>query len=336
MYALRIMVGDGMNFHPNEPITRAMMAKIIYVIMNGGKDDKAVNYVGNSIFSDVPAAEWYNGYVNYCAMTKKIQGYDGKFDPNGTLTVSAAAKMLLTAIGYDAEAYGFVGPNWEKNVLTVAYEVGLLKGYAAVLTAPAPRQWIAKMVMNALGAYTFVSTNPDNSILPPDYTEITTFGEKYLSLDTLQGIFTATQTVSLTDGDLSTNGARFETANGKFVLDLKNVPIEYLGQEFRIYYNTRKNTAYYLQPLSVTAEGRLSQWRYDRIDKDYTFILGDTAFEMNSKTPILYSGITELGSNTTFSPATFAKRIDNGAADPDLWKLIDTDADGTVDQIVVT
>ena len=29
MYALCIMVGDGTNFHPNEPITRAMMAKII-------------------------------------------------------------------------------------------------------------------------------------------------------------------------------------------------------------------------------------------------------------------------------------------------------------------
>ena len=43
MYALVIMQGTGANFEPNAPITRAQMAKILYVILNG-KDDNAVNY----------------------------------------------------------------------------------------------------------------------------------------------------------------------------------------------------------------------------------------------------------------------------------------------------
>ena len=54
MYALEIMKGDNNgNFNPEATITRAEMAKMIYVILNYGKDDLAVNYKGAKIFSDV-------------------------------------------------------------------------------------------------------------------------------------------------------------------------------------------------------------------------------------------------------------------------------------------
>ena len=99
LYALDIMQGDAQgNFRPNDTITRAEVAKMIYVIKNYGKDDKAVTYQDAKIFSDVPATAWYAGYVNYCGVTKLIQGRgNGTFGPNDPVTTAAAAKMLLTA-----------------------------------------------------------------------------------------------------------------------------------------------------------------------------------------------------------------------------------------------
>ena len=65
LYALDIMTGDDKgNFNPEATITRAEVAKMIYVILNYGDDDKAVNYTGANIFSDVVKGAWYEGYVN--------------------------------------------------------------------------------------------------------------------------------------------------------------------------------------------------------------------------------------------------------------------------------
>ena len=63
LYSLDIMKGDDKgNFRPEATITRAEVAKMIYVILNYGDDDKAVNYTGAKIFSDVKAGDWYEGY----------------------------------------------------------------------------------------------------------------------------------------------------------------------------------------------------------------------------------------------------------------------------------
>ena len=44
LYNMGIMKGDDKgNFNPNATITRAEVAKMIYVVLNYGKDDKAVN-----------------------------------------------------------------------------------------------------------------------------------------------------------------------------------------------------------------------------------------------------------------------------------------------------
>ena len=112
LYALDIMVGDGKNFNPESAVTRAEMAKMIYVILNYGDDDKAVTYTGAKLFADIEAGAWYEGYVNYAAATKLVQGRgNGTFGPNDAVTTAEAAKMLLTAIGYSAEARGYTGAN---------------------------------------------------------------------------------------------------------------------------------------------------------------------------------------------------------------------------------
>ena len=93
MYALEIMRGNEKGeFMPEKSVTRAEMAKMIYVILNYGNDDKAVTYKGGKFFTDVEAGAWYEGYVNYCAATKLISGRGDKtFDPTAPVTTPEAA-----------------------------------------------------------------------------------------------------------------------------------------------------------------------------------------------------------------------------------------------------
>ena len=52
--ALNVMTGDTEGtFRPTSTISRAEAAKMIYVIRNGGVDDKAEGWTGMSTFSDV-------------------------------------------------------------------------------------------------------------------------------------------------------------------------------------------------------------------------------------------------------------------------------------------
>ena len=206
LYSLNIMKGDDKgNFNPEATITRAEMAKMIYVILNYGKDDKAVNYTGAKIFSDVEAGAWYEGYVNYMATTKLVQGRpDGTFGPNAPITTAEAAKMLLTAIGYSAEARGYTGAGWDKQVLSDASIIGLLKDYNYSTTGYAPRQWVAVMVKNALtSAYTYTTIAPVvfNGLLTGinyDY-DYDTMGWKYFGLYSWEGIIMANEYADLRD-----------------------------------------------------------------------------------------------------------------------------------------
>jgi len=214
LYSLDIMKGDDKgNFRPEATITRAEMAKMIYVILNYGEDDKAINYTGANIFSDVKAGEWYEGYVNYMAMTKLVQGRpDGTFGPNAPITTAEAAKMLLTAIGYSAEDRAYVGAGWDKQVLSDASIIGLLKNYNYRTTGYAPRQWVAVMVKNALiDARTYGTIAPIvfNGLLTgsnyPAY-EYPTMGWKYFELYEWSGVVMANEYADLYDNSALSSG----------------------------------------------------------------------------------------------------------------------------------
>ena len=81
-----------------------------------------------------------------------IQGNNGKFDPNGSLTTLQFAKMLLVALGYDAKIEGFVGSDWSINVSAKANQVGLLNGLDVGANATLTREQAAKMCLNTLKA----------------------------------------------------------------------------------------------------------------------------------------------------------------------------------------
>ena len=118
---------DG-KFNPTNTLTRQAAAKIICNLILG-PTTAAELHADTAPYKDVPATSEFAGYIAYCAKEGIISGYaDGTFKPGNTLTGYAFMKMLLGALGYDAEVEGYTGGNWSINVAKQAINVGLNKG----------------------------------------------------------------------------------------------------------------------------------------------------------------------------------------------------------------
>ena len=77
----------------------------------------------------------------------------GKFAPEDQVTGFQAAKMLLVALGYEAERENFNTPMWETNVSVRAAQAGLFQGLDDLNpSAPLSRDSAAQMIWNALNA----------------------------------------------------------------------------------------------------------------------------------------------------------------------------------------
>ena len=99
---LKIISGfpDG-SFQPTGLVTRAQMAKMVYVALRGGIDDSGTAFVNASVpLSDI-ASHWAKGYIKYAYAFGLVSGFpDGTFKADTNVTGYQAAKMLLTALGY--------------------------------------------------------------------------------------------------------------------------------------------------------------------------------------------------------------------------------------------
>ena len=142
---------DTGDFDPTGIVTRAEMAKMICVVLNGGKDPSLGSTVTNSYTDTV--GHWAAGYIEYCTQLGIVAGDGaGKFNPNATVTGSEAAKMLLVAMGYKSEVEGFTGANWALAVNTRGSQKGLYNGLDIVVDQGLSRDNAAQMIYNALDA----------------------------------------------------------------------------------------------------------------------------------------------------------------------------------------
>ena len=118
---------DG-SFNPEATLTRGAAAKIICNMILGPTTAAALS-ADSAPYSDVPVDHVFAGYISYCAQQGIISGYaDGTFRPAGTLTGYAFMKMLLGALGYDADIEGYTGANWSISVAKRALNIGLDDG----------------------------------------------------------------------------------------------------------------------------------------------------------------------------------------------------------------
>ena len=119
--AVGVMTGleivDGMTettIDPTATYTREQAAKIIaYMVLGKSAADSLTCTVAP--FDDVAADRWSAGYISFCVEQGIIDGMtDTTFEPTGTLTGFQWAKMLLSAVGFNANGE-FTGDSWSLN-----------------------------------------------------------------------------------------------------------------------------------------------------------------------------------------------------------------------------
>ena len=144
---------DGSYFDPTGIVTRAEMAKIIAVSLNGGKDPVLGSGAATTQFSDTKG-NWAEAYIAYCANLGIINGKgDGTFGPNEPVTGTAAAKMFLTALGYRSDIEKLTGTGWDLNTDRLANEVGLYDGLGHITPSNGlSRDDTAQLVYNGVQA----------------------------------------------------------------------------------------------------------------------------------------------------------------------------------------
>ena len=142
---------DG-SFDPDGTLTREQAAKLVTYMLLGDNADRLG--IERSTFNDVAMTRWSAPAIEYCVSLGIIDGAgDGNFYPRGQLTAVAFAKVLLTALGYDADTEGLVGATWSVNTAALAMEVGLDNGIEDLSwNAALTHEEAAQMALNAIQA----------------------------------------------------------------------------------------------------------------------------------------------------------------------------------------
>lgn len=272
MEALGVFQGDeNGNFNPENNVTRAEAAKMIYVLKNNGVDDGAVAFQGVATFSDVPVGHWAEGYVNYCANLGIMAGWteNGQqvFNPSGNVTGVELTKMLLCLVGYRADVQGYTNNNaWQANVLLDGANAGITNNYTPSVYSAAPRQWTARLLVNAINA-PFVTYNRGEIMYGTVIDPTMSYAEQYLRLHIAEGTLTATNTVAIRNSNDFASTLRGTNHDDITVAVDKIDHTEYdpadsrtytvsadnalLGQKVKVYFRTANTTS--TEPTEVYA-----------------------------------------------------------------------------------
>ena len=122
-----LMSGDGSgSFDVSDPLSRGMLAQILY-----NKEGKPAVSAA-SPFTDVAADAWYAQAVIWAADAQIVSGYDGAYNPNGSITREQLAVML----------YRYMGSPETAGDLSAFSDAGSVSDYAAQAMAWAVEQGI--------------------------------------------------------------------------------------------------------------------------------------------------------------------------------------------------
>lgn len=248
LVALGVIKGyeDG-SFRPDATVTRAEMAKMIYVLRTG-KDDASAYAAAATKFDDLNGAStsWAAGYIKYCEALGIIAGKSAtKFDPAATVTGEEAAKMLLVTLGYDAEKAGLIGTTWAKTTIALADENGLLDDVNAPMSLALPRQYAAQMMFNAVDAHTVKLTDGEYSNMNIIGTYYPTIGEKYMGLKKTVGtLASVTKEDNKSTYSLEITGVDADSSSDKALTSFTGVAKDYSAmkyQQVKVLYKAKDN-----------------------------------------------------------------------------------------------
>ena len=357
--ALGVFQGDeNGNFNPTDNVRRSEAAKMIYVLKNNGVDDGAVAFQGVSKYSDVPVGHWAEGYINYCTNLGYMGGWQEngvqKFDPNGNVTGVELMKMLLCMIGYKADVQGYTGNGWQTNVLVDAATSGLSVEFTPSVYAATPRQWTARLMVNAIDA-PYVSYNRGELQFGNATDSTMSYAEQYLGLKTAVGQLTATKTMKYATS--ATNVYKGTSSDNTAVIDnvanvsntvasptnvKADVSADLLGEIVKVYY--KKGTTAGVDNASkiyavLPARSAVYNTTLGDVKVDGTKISfeGYAEKDYDQKTITVYENfVKNTSTSVQITADTQLKNIGFGTNNNSAVKLVDVDNDGFIDSAFIT
>ena len=342
--ALNIIGGypDG-SYKPEGNIKRSEICKMICVALNGG-EEPTLGTPATPTFSDVrntPNAAWAEKYIESCVSQGIVSGVGGgRFSPNGNVTGSQLAKMLLVCLGFDSDIEGYTGNAWDMNVNVRATQKGLYKGLEGLdVSAALTRDTAAQMVWNALQAgevkyeYTWVGGEAtkvtavdklDNANNP-----ITLLKDKYNAEVKDGGIVTSVKEDSKGTYTVKTD----KNANGytKVAKDYSDL----MGQKVDVLVKISDNTVYGVyanEDSKVLATGAVGQ--LDTVSNDTKKMKLNGVEYKFENTALSENVVYNNDPNTKKTLQTIYNNRNANASDE--IKFIDNNGDGKVDSMIVT
>ena len=338
MNALGVINGmpDG-SFAPAGNVTRAEMAKMITIIMLGDID--AAAFKGTTTDLTDINGHWAEGYIKYCYSQGVIAGRgDGTFAPNANVTAVEAAKMLLVAIGYNADVQGYVGGDWAINIIRDAQLSKFFDDLSVTSTKVLTRDEAAQMIYNAVNALLIVK-EPSLNINTGNITY--NYRVNNSSKTLLTETFDVKTTVGILndwtyDPDKSEWDYDFTAISGAAPAAKMNTTVDYtdlFGQNVKALWTTDKNNntkiyGIFAHESSVLAEGYLGQLDVSKL-ADKTVKVGSTSYK-STGTTLVYRA---FGAAAAAAP-TFNQSGHVNFADAYTMKLIDNTGDGKADLVV--
>ena len=332
---------DG-SYKPEGNIKRSEITKMICVALNGG-EEPTLGTPATPTFSDVrntPNAAWAEKYIESCVSQGIVSGVGGgRFSPNGNVTGSQLAKMLLVCLGFDSDIEGYTGNAWDMNVNVRATQKGLYKGLEGLdVSAALTRDTAAQMVWNALQAgevkyeYTWVGGDAtkvtavdklDNANNP-----ITLLKDKYNATIVDEGILTTVEQDSKGTYNVKTDAtAGTYTKVEKDYSDLMGQKVDVMVKDDD---HSKVYGIYANEDSKVIATGVVGD--LDPVTGDSEKIkLDSTEYKIDTGAKVYHFNKT-ADAGTLISLA----KTHSGVQDAYSIKLIDNDGNGKIDRAVVT
>ena len=239
---LGVMTGDpDGKFRPNDTITRAEAARMIYSIRTNSDNADAYKSM-QTTFKDVPADAWYAGYVKHCQAAGIVSGTSATtFEPSRDVTGVELALMCLRVMGYDPAKADIGGSTWSTKTVSLATEAGLLDGVNCTITAACPRQYAAQIMYNMIQANTVQWSDDkngysDQNLVGEDYDSV---GVKYLKLYINVGTLTKVDNDNLTIEMSNSDKEDSDTTDLEFTKLSKDYT-SLLGQKVKVLFRDKK------------------------------------------------------------------------------------------------
>lgn len=327
---------DG-SFNPDGTVTRAEMAKMIYVVMSGGNTDASAYENMPTTFQDING-HWAAGYIKFAQSNGIIAGKSAiQFDPDGLVTGTEAAKMLLVVMGYDATKAGLVGTGWDSKTIGYATRESLLDDVNANMTAGLPRQYAAQIIYNTLDAYRVKWSTDSNSF---DYFIGTnnakeTVGRKYMSLCTDVGNLTDLSNDSLTIKiDDAYSSDNYHSSDTVGFTKVKEDYSSLLGQKVKVMFKDGKTNN--VIGIYAVSDNAVYSTLMNKTELDGDKIKFDgTSYSVESNKKIATTFIGIDGTTTEDKALSYFDDTDANKVSLNEVTFIDSDGNGKIDSAIV-